>query len=71
MSRQKNAPAKTCVLTDDGRPAAETPPIERVRRSRPFGLAGTFVVADDFDAPLPVKGERRSQSVAAAAAIGG
>jgi antitoxin (DNA-binding transcriptional repressor) of toxin-antitoxin stability system len=45
---------ETLVLTDDDRPIAEIRPIEQVRRPRPFGLAaGTFVVADDFDDPLP------------------
>lgn len=42
------------VLTDRDRPVAEIRPIERVLRPRPFGLAaGTFVVPDDFDEPLP------------------
>jgi antitoxin (DNA-binding transcriptional repressor) of toxin-antitoxin stability system len=42
------------VLTDHDRPVAEIRPIEQVRRPRPFGLAaGTFVVPDDFDDPLP------------------
>jgi len=45
---------ETLVLTDDNRPVAEIRPIESVRRPRPFGLAaGTFVVPDDFDDPLP------------------
>jgi len=45
---------ETLVLTDHDRPIAEIRPIERVRRPRPFGLAaGTFVVPDDFDDPLP------------------
>lgn len=45
---------ETVVLTDHDRPIAEIRPIDRVRRPRPFGLAaGTFVVPDDFDAPLP------------------
>lgn len=45
---------ETLVLTEDNRPIAEIRPIERVRRPRPFGLAaGTFVVPDDFDDPLP------------------
>lgn len=31
-----------------------TPPVRQRRRPRPFGLAaGTFVVPDDFDDPLP------------------
>jgi antitoxin (DNA-binding transcriptional repressor) of toxin-antitoxin stability system len=42
------------VLTEDDRPIAEIRRIERPLRPRPFGLAaGTFVVPDDFDAPLP------------------
>jgi antitoxin (DNA-binding transcriptional repressor) of toxin-antitoxin stability system len=42
------------VLTDHDRPVAEIRPIESVRKPRPFGLAaGTFVVPDDFDDPLP------------------
>jgi prevent-host-death family protein len=45
---------ETVVLTDHDRPVAEIRPIESVRRPRPFGLAaGTFVVPDDFDDPLP------------------
>jgi prevent-host-death family protein len=45
---------ETVVLTDQDRPVAEIRPIEPVRRPRPFGLAaGTFVVPDDFDDPLP------------------
>jgi antitoxin (DNA-binding transcriptional repressor) of toxin-antitoxin stability system len=45
---------ETLVVTQHDRPIAEIRPIERVRRPRPFGLAaGTFVVPDDFDDPLP------------------
>ncbi|HEY0156216.1 MAG TPA: type II toxin-antitoxin system Phd/YefM family antitoxin [Thermoanaerobaculia bacterium] len=45
---------ETLVVTDRDRPVAEIRPIERIRRPRPFGLAaGTFVVPDDFDDPLP------------------
>jgi antitoxin (DNA-binding transcriptional repressor) of toxin-antitoxin stability system len=45
---------ETLVLTEHDRPVAEIRPLERVRRPRPFGLAaGTFVVPDDFDEPLP------------------
>jgi len=45
---------ETLVVTEDDRPIAEIRPIEHVRRPRPFGLAaGTFVVPDDFDDPLP------------------
>jgi antitoxin (DNA-binding transcriptional repressor) of toxin-antitoxin stability system len=45
---------ETLVLTDHDRPVAEIRPIESARRPRPFGLAaGTFVVPDDFDDPLP------------------
>jgi antitoxin (DNA-binding transcriptional repressor) of toxin-antitoxin stability system len=45
---------ETLVLTERDQPVAEIRPIESVRRPRPFGLAaGTFVVPDDFDAPLP------------------
>ena len=45
---------ETLVLTDRDRPVAEIRPIEPVRKPRPFGLAaGTFVVPDDFDDPLP------------------
>lgn len=42
------------VLTEHDRPVAEIRPIEHVRLPRPFGLAaGTFIVPDDFDDPLP------------------
>jgi prevent-host-death family protein len=45
---------ETVVVTERDRPIAEIRPIEMVKRPRPFGLArGTFVVPDDFDAPLP------------------
>lgn len=45
---------ETVVLVEYDRPVAEIRPIERVARPRPFGLAaGTFVVPDDFDDPLP------------------
>ena len=46
---------ETVVLVDDHRGVAEIRPIANaVRRPRPFGLAaGTFVVPDDFDDPLP------------------
>ena len=45
---------ETLVVTDDDRPVAEIRPIEQARVPRPFGLAaGTFVVPDDFDDPLP------------------
>ena len=45
---------ETLVLTDHDRPVAEIRPIDFVRKPRPFGLAaGTFVVPDDFDDPLP------------------
>ena len=45
---------ETLVVTADDQPVAEIRPVERVRRPRPFGLAaGTFVVPDDFDDPLP------------------
>lgn len=45
---------ETLVVVDHDQPVAEIRPIERVRRPRPFGLAaGTFVVPDDFDDPLP------------------
>jgi antitoxin (DNA-binding transcriptional repressor) of toxin-antitoxin stability system len=45
---------ETLVLTERDRPVAEIRPIESVRTPRPFGLAaGTFVVPDDFDDPLP------------------
>ncbi|HEY0139844.1 MAG TPA: type II toxin-antitoxin system Phd/YefM family antitoxin [Thermoanaerobaculia bacterium] len=45
---------ETLILTSDDRPVAEIRPIEPVRRPRPFGLAaGSFVVPDDFDDPLP------------------
>jgi antitoxin (DNA-binding transcriptional repressor) of toxin-antitoxin stability system len=44
----------TLVVTRDHRPVAEIRPVQQVRRPRPFGLAaGTFVVPDDFDHPLP------------------
>ncbi|HEY4642960.1 MAG TPA: type II toxin-antitoxin system Phd/YefM family antitoxin [Thermoanaerobaculia bacterium] len=45
---------ETLVVTDDDRPVAEIRPIAAVRKPRPFGLAaGSFVVPDDFDDPLP------------------
>ncbi len=45
---------ETLVVTQHGRPVAEIRPIAAVRRPRPFGLAaGSFVVPDDFDDPLP------------------
>lgn len=45
---------ETLVVTADDRPVAEIRPLEHVRRPRPFGLAaGSFVVPDDFDDPLP------------------
>ena len=45
---------ETLVLTDHDRPVAEIRPVESVRKPRPFGLAaGTFIVPDDFDDPLP------------------
>jgi len=45
---------ETLVVTERDRPIAEIRPVEAVRRPRPFGLArGSFVVPDDFDAPLP------------------
>lgn len=45
---------ETLVVTSENRPVAEIRPLERVRRPRPFGLAaGSFVVPDDFDDPLP------------------
>jgi len=45
---------ETLVVTEHDRPVAEIRPIETIRKPRPFGLAaGTFVVPDDFDDPLP------------------
>lgn len=46
---------ETVVLVDDDRAVAEIRPLgNAVVRPRPFGLAaGTFVVPDDFDDPLP------------------
>jgi antitoxin (DNA-binding transcriptional repressor) of toxin-antitoxin stability system len=45
---------ETVIVTEADRPVAEIRPIETVRRPRPFGLAaGSFVVPDDFDDPLP------------------
>ena len=45
---------ETLVVVEQDRPVAEIRPVERVQRPRPFGLAaGTFVVPDDFDDPLP------------------
>ncbi|MEP7191192.1 MAG: type II toxin-antitoxin system Phd/YefM family antitoxin [Roseiflexaceae bacterium] len=45
----------TVVIIDAGHPIAELKSLVEVRPTqRPFGLAaGTFVVPDDFDAPLP------------------
>lgn len=45
---------ETLVITQRDQPIAEIRPIESVRIPRPFGLAaGSFVVPDDFDDPLP------------------
>jgi antitoxin (DNA-binding transcriptional repressor) of toxin-antitoxin stability system len=45
---------ETLVITQHDRLVAEVRPIKAVRRPRPFGLAaGSFVVPDDFDDPLP------------------
>ena len=45
---------ETLIVTEEDRPVAEIRPIETARRPRPFGLAaGSFVVPDDFDEPLP------------------
>lgn len=45
---------ETLVLVEHERAIAEIRPIEGIRCPRPFGLAaGTFVVPDDFDDPLP------------------
>ena len=45
---------ETLVVTEHDRPIAEIRPVDRIRLPRPFGLAaGTFVVPDDFDDPLP------------------
>ena len=45
----------TVVIINAGHPIAELKPLAIVLPTqRPFGLAaGTFVVPDDFDAPLP------------------
>ncbi len=45
----------TVVIIDAGHPIAELKPLGiDMPTQRPFGLAaGTFVVPDDFDAPLP------------------
>ena len=51
---QRVIEGETLVVTQHDRPVAEIRPIEAVRRPRPFGLAaGSFVVPDDFDDPLP------------------
>jgi len=45
---------ETLIVTERDQPIAEIRPIESARRPRPFGLAaGSFVVPDDFDDPLP------------------
>ncbi len=45
---------ESLVVTQHGQPVVEIRPIEAVRLPRPFGLAaGSFVVPDDFDDPLP------------------
>ncbi|HEX8618220.1 MAG TPA: type II toxin-antitoxin system Phd/YefM family antitoxin [Thermoanaerobaculia bacterium] len=45
---------ETLVLIERDRPVAEIRPITRGQRPRPFGLAaGTFVVPENFDDPLP------------------
>jgi antitoxin (DNA-binding transcriptional repressor) of toxin-antitoxin stability system len=45
---------ETLILVADDHAVAEIRPLERARLPRPFGLAaGTFVVPDDFDDPLP------------------
>jgi len=45
---------ETLVITQRDQPVAEIRPIDSVQRPRPFGLAaGSFIVPDDFDDPLP------------------
>jgi antitoxin (DNA-binding transcriptional repressor) of toxin-antitoxin stability system len=45
---------ETFVITQRDQPVAEIRPIDSVQRPRPFGLAaGSFIVPDDFDDPLP------------------
>jgi prevent-host-death family protein len=46
---------ETFVITQANEPVAEVKPLaQAAREPRPSGLcAGEFVVADDFDAPLP------------------
>jgi antitoxin (DNA-binding transcriptional repressor) of toxin-antitoxin stability system len=48
-------PGERIVVTQDGKPVAELPPIEApAREPRPVGLAaGEFSVPDGFDDPLP------------------
>lgn len=51
---QRVLEGETLVITERDRPVAEIRPIEAVRRPRRFGFAaGSFVVPDDFDDPLP------------------
>lgn len=49
------ADGEAVIITRHNVPVAEIRPLpQRASRPRPFGLArGTFVVPDDFDAPLP------------------
>lgn len=49
------ADGETVTITRHNVPVAEIRPVRQpTSRPRPFGLArGTFVVPDDFDAPLP------------------
>ncbi len=46
---------ETIIIAIDNRPVAELrPAVSPAREPRPFGLcAGDFVVAEDFDSPLP------------------
>jgi len=52
---QRVEAGETVVIVDAGHPVAELKSLTpNMPPLRPFGLAaGTFVVPDDFDAPLP------------------
>ncbi len=52
---QRVEAGETIVIMNAGQPVAELKPLSVATASpRPFGLAaGSFVVPDDFDTPLP------------------
>jgi antitoxin (DNA-binding transcriptional repressor) of toxin-antitoxin stability system len=58
---QRVEAGETLVILRGGKPVAEVKPAAtEVISLRPFGLgAGDFVVPDDFDEPLSLKGDDR------------